>query len=536
MRQRRRGRRWWASLCRLGAAAVLVAGGALIVAAPAGAQAPPPKCTPMPNSTVSAKDVVNCLQTVAIDATDLTVTGSIDLTALGTVDHPIRCHRCHLQGDLKIADVSFTRAIDFDGVLIDGNLDARGATFQAPVLARAEPSVPSGVTGTADFSLATFADAVTFDALSFGKSANFDGARFESSVSFEGAQFAADAQFERIEVDGFFVLSGPGAVQQETSLRDGVFHGTVDLEARQFVGGLNGSGADFIGRTNLSRATVGKTADSAGLVLDGASFADVDASGATFASHASLQLAHASALNLNQTVALAGLSLQGTQIDGPASFDGAQLQGALDLQKFAATQIVLDIGALGNVASGPARRSILSKIERTARDAGDIQLANDARFRLLQVDGRNSSFPKREVDWVFYEQLGGYLVRPLRPLRALFVLILVGTAARYVVDWRRERTGQVAVAGHDLAAMTSRVRVGHEVTGFLERFSRAVIASLRPKPNIASPVGETTVEPYVIAGLRLCEYVASKLLIVVFFLSLGNYNATLRDVLGSVKL
>jgi hypothetical protein len=30
--------------------------------------------------------------------------------------------------------------------------------------------------------------------------------------------------------------------------------------------------------------------------------------------------------------------------------------------------------------------------------------------------------------------------------------------------------------------------------------------------------------------------VASKLLIVVFFLSLGNYNATLRDVLGSVKL
>jgi Pentapeptide repeats (9 copies) len=520
----------------LAAAAVSVGGEALVMAVPAAAQQAPAVCAPPPNSTVTAQTVRDCLATAAIDATDLTVTGTVDLSTLGTVDRSIRCRRCHLEGDLKIADVTFTRAIDFDGVLIDGNLDARGATFEAAVLARAEPSVPSGVTGTADFSLATFSDAVTFDALSFGKSANFDGARFESSVSFEGAQFAADAQFERVDVAGFFVLSGPGAVQQETSLRDGVFHGTVDLEARQFLGGLNGAGADFSGRTNISRATFGRSADSAGLVLDGASLADVDASGTTFASHASVQLAHASALNLNQAVALAGLSLQGTQIDGPASFDGAQLQGALDLQKFAANQIVLDIGALGNVASGPARRSILDKIERTARTAGDIQLANDARFRLLQVDGRNSAFPKREVDWVFYEQLAGYLVRPLRPLRALFVLILLGTAARFVVDWRRERTGQVVPAGHDRAAMAPRVRVGHEVTGFLGRFSRAVIASLRPKPNIASPVGETTVEPYVIAGLRLFEYVASKLLIVVFFLSLGNYNATLRDVLGSVKL
>ena len=523
------------TLGRLGAAAVLAVVGIPMAASAAGAQISPNLCSSTTPMTIGHDVVENCLKSAAIDATDLTITGTVDLASLGTVDHPIRCQRCHLEGDLRIADVTFTRAIDFDGVLIDGNIDARGATFQAPVLARADPSAPSGVTGTADFSLATFADAATFDDLSFGRTANFGGARFESSVSFQGAQFRDDAQFERVAVEGFFVLSG-GAVQHQTSLRDGVFHGTVDLEARQFLGGLNAAGADFTGRTNLSLATFGTSGGADGLVLDGASFADVDASGATFASHASVRLVHATALNLNQASALAGLSLQGTQVDGPASFDSAELQGDLDLQKFAASQIVLDIGALGNVASGPARRSILAKIERTARDAGDIQLANDARFQLLQVDGRNSAFPKREVDWVFYEQLGGYLVRPLRPLRALFVLILIGTAARYVVDWHRERTGQLAVAGHDVATMGTRVRVGHEVTGFLGRFSRAVIASLRPKPNITSPVGETTVEPYVIAGLRLFEYVASKLLIVVFFLCLGNYNATLRDVLGSVKL
>ena len=525
-------------LGRLGAAGVVAVVVVPLGASAAGAQTPitPEQCAAfVAAKQISGGAVRDCLQLAAIDASDLTITGDVDLRALGTVDHPIRCQRCHLEGGLRIADVTFTRAIDFDGVLIDGSIDARGATFQAPVLARAEPSTPSGVTGTADFSLATFADAVTFDDLSFGQSANFDGARFESSVSFQGAQFGADAQFERVAVEGFFVLSG-GTVQQETSMRDGVFHGTVDLESRNFRGGLNAAGADFTGRTNLSLATFGASGGPDGLVLDGASFADVDASGATFASHASVRLVHATALNLNQASALAGLDLQGTQVDGPASFDGAELQGALDLQKFAASQIVLDIGALGNVASGPARRSILSKIERTARDAGDIQLANDARFRLLQVDGSNSAFPKREVDWVFYEQLGGYLVRPLRPLRALFVLILIGTAARYVVDWHRERTGQLAVVGNGVGAMGRRVRVGHEITGFLGRFSRALIASLRPKPNITSPVGETTVEPYVIAGLRLFEYVASKLLIVVFFLCLGNYNATLRDVLGSVKL
>jgi hypothetical protein len=45
-----------------------------------------------------------------------------------------------------------------------------------------------------------------------------------------------------------------------------------------------------------------------------------------------------------------------------------------------------------------------------------------------------------------------------------------------------------------------------------------------------------TIAPYVIAGLRLFEYVTSKLLVVLFFLSLANYNATLREVLGSVRL
>src|SRR5262249_37151952 len=163
----------------------------------------------------------------------------------------------------------------------------------------------------------------TFDALTFTRTATFDGARFESSVSFEGTEFDEDARFERVEVEGFFVLSGPppaelrrpsGGVQGRTTLRDGVFHGAVDLKARTYRGGIDGSGADYAGRLSLFNATVGDGTDGHGLVLDGATFGDLDATGVTLTSPASLRLARASSLNLNQATALAGVSLLGTQV------------------------------------------------------------------------------------------------------------------------------------------------------------------------------------------------------------------------------
>lgn len=520
----------------------------MTVVAPVGAaaaqEAPAPVCT-LAGVTVTAEQVRACLATTGLDGKDIVVSDLLDLSPLGTVEHPIRCQRCRLEGGLRIADVTFTRAIDFDVVLIEGSVDARGATFQGPLLARGDGTPASGVTGDADFSLATFQDATTFDALRFEKSVTFDGARFGSSVSFEGTDIGGDAGFERVDITGFFVLSGPppselqvrsGGIAGHTDMSDAVFHGPVDLSARRFAAGLDARGATFLARASLANATFGGDGAADGLNVDGATFTELDAHGATFAGPASVRLVRAATLNLNQATALVGLSLQGTQVAGAASFDESQLQGSLDVEKFTAEQIVLDIGALSNVASVSAGRAILAKIERTARDSGDIPLANSARFRMLQIDGDRSAFPRRELDWVFYEQLGGYLVRPLRPLRALALLVLLGTVARYIVDRRRERRGQVVAVSATMGPVGRQVRIGHEITGFLQRFSRALIASLRPKPNVPSPVGETSVEPYVIAGMRLSEYVASKLLLVVFFLSLANYNATLREVLGSVKL
>src|SRR3954447_26552289 len=185
-----------------------------VVAMPtvAGAQepapGPAPSCT-LRGATVSGAAVSACLATTGIDGQDVVVSDLLDLSPLGVVDHPIRCQRCRLAGGLRVADVTFTRAIDFDVVLIDGDVDARGATFQAPVLVRGDRSPASRVTGTADFSLATFDDATTFDALRFDGAVDFAGARFGSSVSFEGTDFGGDVHFDRVDVQGFFVMSGP---------------------------------------------------------------------------------------------------------------------------------------------------------------------------------------------------------------------------------------------------------------------------------------------------------------------------------------
>src|SRR5437762_1041808 len=85
---------------RVRAAGLLVVLGVPLGAAAAGAQAAEPTCASPAPATIDHTAVEQCLKTASLDATDLTVTGTVDLRALGTVDHPIRCRRCHLQGDL----------------------------------------------------------------------------------------------------------------------------------------------------------------------------------------------------------------------------------------------------------------------------------------------------------------------------------------------------------------------------------------------------------------------------------------------------
>src|SRR5438874_11638215 len=141
----RRSGRW------LAAVVVALTLGGMPTSAAAAQEPPPgpaPSCT-LRGATVTAAAVSACLAASGIDGQDVVVSDLLDLSPLGVVDHPIRCQRCRLAGGLRVADVTFTRAIDFDVVLVEGDIDARGATFQGPVLVRGDRSAASRVTGAA---------------------------------------------------------------------------------------------------------------------------------------------------------------------------------------------------------------------------------------------------------------------------------------------------------------------------------------------------------------------------------------------------
>jgi len=74
------------------------------------------------------------------------------------------------------------------------------------------------------------------------------------------------------------------------------------------------------------------------------------------------------------------------------------------------------------------RPAVLKLIESTAKADGDLGTENDARYEIQVLASNKYSLALRVLDWVFYRQIAGYLVRPLHPLIAwlTFVALLAG--------------------------------------------------------------------------------------------------------------
>src|SRR5262249_18438774 len=70
-------------------------------------------------------------------------------------------------------------------------------------------------------------------------------------------------------------------------------------------------------------------------------------------------------------------------------------------------------------------RKILALIESSAKQRGDLGIANDAYYRLRILTSNHYGQPWRALDYVFYRGVAGYLVRPLRPLLVLFVSVFL---------------------------------------------------------------------------------------------------------------
>jgi hypothetical protein len=476
--------------------------------------------------------LVACLQLGPVDLAGATITGGLDLTAVDVVPYPFRCVDCTFTGDVNVSDVTFDRLVAFERVVIEGDLDARGARFAGAVLARGQrEGEASGIRGDANFSLARFDEALQLDSTTFGGAVTFESARFAGAVTMSGTDLMAPANFDRIVADESFSMGGPdpfdptgpnGVAQDVVTMRNATFEGDLDLGARTFRSGLIATGARVGGRLTLRSATVTGDAD-----LERVTVTDLDATGlevtgppmpcaqrTSSAGSGTLDLSdlRAESITLAQAV-VDELVLQGAQVAGRANVELAVLNCEASFDGLAADSLTVDLAAVDR--AGPAaRQSMYKTIVETAKEGGDLELANEATYRRYVDLNSGDAWPKATLDNVFYRGMAGYMVKPLRPLVCLLLLWFVGTMVRYVTSMGQTAGGPpLTVADHLGVA--------------LGEAGRAII---RPTPKL--PPGSNLLTWPSIG--RLAEYLASKVLLVILVISISNNSNALDKVVEAV--
>ena len=505
--------------------------GVLLLAAAGQTSVQPGSCDGLTSLTPDA--LVACLQAGPVDLLGATITGPLDLTAVDVVPHPFRCVDCTFDGDVTVADVTFDRLIAFERVVIDGDLDARGARFAGAVLARGQrEGEPSGVRGDADFSLARFEEALQLDSTTFAGAASFEGARFEGSVSMAGTDFAGPVNLDRIVAAESFAMGGPdpfdpagpnGAAEEVVTLRNATFEGDVDLVARRFRASLVATGARVAGRMTLRSAVVTGDVD-----FERVSVSDLDATGlevtgtqgdcaqrTSSAGSGTFDLSDLRAESITLAHAVVDeLLLQGAQVSGRANIELALLTCDASFDGLSADSLTVDLSAVDR--AGPAaRQSMYKTVVETATESGDLELANEATYRRYVDLNRGDAWPKATLDNVFYRGMAGYMVKPLRPLVCLLVLWFVGTMVRYVVSMRQPAADGPALTAADHLGVA------------MGEAGRAII---RPTPKL--PPGSNLLTWGSIA--RLAEYLASKILLVILVIAISNNSNALDKIVDAV--
>ena len=525
------GSRLRAALACIGAAAVV--GAVAAWAAPASAQTGP---------TIGAADLVAALASgQPIDATNLRIVGLLDLTTLPNrqVTQALRCDACVITGGVRATDVVFARSVDLDGVQVLGPTDLRGAEFRGPVLVRGD-TPESGFAEPVDASFAKFDDAVGFDGLRFGSDVTFAGARFARDVSFAGSAFDGDANFDQVTFGGIASFRGLRSLASDSDLaafagavtfRNSVFQSAADLALRRYRRGLELSGAVFVDLLTVANAEV--TGEISGR---GSAVATLDARSLIAHGDVDLTELRGGSVNLDRSIIEGTLLLGKMTVVGTTSLRGLTLGRDLLAADLVSGQLDMDLDLVQRAGSTSTQEQLLTRIEATERTRGNSAAANDAEYRLLRMQGDRQRGLAGLVDRVLYQWIAGYLVRPSHPLVSLALLALLGTVARALYDRLRSQSAMPELDSELNRAGRLTVRVGAPVASWLNCLSRALAADLRPKPNIALR-DEDRSRPYayLIAGMKLFEYVASKLLILVFLLSLANYNQTLRQLIEGVK-
>jgi hypothetical protein len=528
----------------IGATAARASGGNLLAAEP-----------PL-DSTITAKQFVDLLRKGRLsENSHLTIAGRVELTPLHRVTQPLRCLGCTFKGGIEATDVAFTRLVVLSGSTIDGDLDFRGARFQDGFFLRTadlpqEPEVHADVRGKAHFSLATFDGDVGFDQTTFDRSLGFNGARFGGDVSFADTIVGGHASFALANFGADAIFTGsnslckenlPGTIEGNVNFRHALFSGSADFRNLCIRGGADFRTATFQGNANFLLARLGSNtskmlvrwdADFTAASFQGSasftattfaglvSFADVSASRA-------LQFEGATFLNKVDCVRLA--------VSGLLSFKDAQLRGGIDLSHFTAGDLTFGLDSLPHVNGGrPEEERILGLIESSAKNRGDLALANEARYRNLSLQHADRHGFSRFVDGVFYGWAGGYLVKPLNPLWPFLILLVIGLLVRGSVRVHEHRLTVQRPRNRTLSTRRPALRLATWFSAYLEGLGDTVILAFEGKPKIGIK-DRDRLRDYVLAAVRWVEYLWFKVLIAVFLLTLANSNSTLRDLIDSVR-
>jgi hypothetical protein len=218
---------------------------------------------------------------------------------------------------------------------------------------------------------------------------------------------------------------------------------------------------------------------------------------------------------------------------------------SLHMADLSASTLQMTPSLVQRIEDKPTRTDVLRAIERSAKAQDDTGLANSALFQRESLATRERDQPRRAV-WLGIELVSGYLVRPIRPLVAMVVVAFIGFTVRLLMERHLLMAGLRRMAG--ARPLPGRALVEHSapedpdapnrsswhiVALLAQPAASAFGAAVKPRPP-KPDVDETDGSTYVVASLVWLEYLAQKVLIVVFLISLGNANPTIRQIITSI--
>jgi uncharacterized protein YjbI with pentapeptide repeats len=529
---------------------------------------------------IAADEIVRMVadgQPVELDNT--IVIGDLDLHEIEQVPRTFTCTRCAFGGSIRASNVIFERMVDLSGSTIAKGIDFGGAIFRDAFLMRDSGGRRAQVVGPVSFSLANF-----------GGRAIFDRAQFEKDVDFRVAQFGGDSSFADVSILG-----------------DARFD-SATFEGRAQFNGFPATSATFGGLAGFTNSTFKEKADfrqrdfAGPAMFDGVSFDSVDFTLAKFFEDATFDGASINGSGVfRSTRFLEDLWFRGTVLRGLTDFQTVSIDGSGDFSQSSASDrfvltglkpgtsvrftgmsapaLDLDLDRLTDIGGERVRIDVLSMIEAGARARGDLDLANQAAYRRSQLQTAAKEGLER-VAWQASENVGGYLVQPLLPIRAMIFLFVIGTAVRaiaripYVSKWRpawdlnpsQPVAAAAAVSGGGgssanivepvaagsaadppygdqspgraaVAAPTTDLPlwIGKALAAVVREGANTLRAAVRLRPLDIPKRRENDPKAYGAALVAFAEWLAWKVLFALFVIGLANSNPTFKQLVEAVS-